>query len=402
MALVTEDLVEIQTIDWFKDIGYQYLCGYDIAHDGDTPERNDYRSVILKKILESALHRINPDIPKSSIDHALSQLLNPNIPALMSSNRQVHHWLTKGIKVEFEQDGQQIGKQLKVIDFDDPLNNDWLVVNQFTVEGIKHNRRPDLVVFVNGLPLSVIELKNAADENADIWSAFNQLQTYKQQIAGLFRSNALLVTSDGIAARVGSLSADLERFMPWRTIDGTQILPKGQPELPTLIEGVFEPRRFLDLLRWFTAFGETGDGLVKIIAGYHQYHAVNLALASTIRATFSGQAEDPAHYGLPSVREQPRGDRKAGVIWHTQGSGKSLTMVFLIKKLRSVQELNDYKVIIVNDRNDLEVQLGKTANYTGEKVDYISRIEELKPKLSSEASNITMVMLQKFQEKEKN
>jgi type I restriction enzyme, R subunit len=339
MALVTEDLVEIQTIDWFKDIGYQYLCGYDIAHDGDTPERKDYRSVILQERLEAALHRINPDIPKSSIDHALSQLLNPNIPALMSCNRQVHHWLTKGIKVEFDQDGQQIGKQLKVIDFDDPSNNDWLVVNQFTVEGIKHNRRPDLVVFVNGLPLLVIELKNAADENADIWSAFNQLQTYKTDIPDLFNYNVCLVISDGIYARMGSLSADEERFMRWRTIDGETLDPLGQHrDLETLAKGIFEKDIFLNYLRYFCLF-EDDKSIIKKIAGYHQFHAVQAAVESVVTASST------------------EGSKKGGVVWHTQGAGKSIEMACLAGRLITEPRLENPTLVMVTDRQDLDGQL---------------------------------------------
>ena len=339
MALVTEDLVEIQTIDWFKDIGYQYLCGYDIAHDGDTPERSDYRSVILKDRLESALHRINPEIPKSSIDHALSQLLNPNIPALMSCNREVHKWLTKGIKVEFEQDSQQIGKQLKVIDFDDPSNNDWLVVNQFTVEGNKHNRRPDLVVFVNGLPLSVIELKNAADENADIWSAFNQLQTYKTDIPDLFIYNVCLVISDGIYVRMGSLSADEERFMRWRTIDGESLDPLGQHrDLETLVKGIFDKDIFLNYLRYFCLF-EDDKTIIKKIAGYHQFHAVQSAVESVVTASST------------------EGSKKGGVVWHTQGAGKSIEMACLAGRLITEPRLENPTLVMVTDRQDLDGQL---------------------------------------------
>ena len=339
MALVTEDLVELQTIDWFKDIGYQYSCGYDIAHDGDTPERSDYRSVILKERLEAALHRINPDIPKPAIDHALSQLLNPNIPALMSCNRQAHNWLTKGIKVEFDQDGQPIGRQLKIIDFDDPSNNDWLVVNQFTVEGNKHNRRPDLVVFVNGLPLSVFELKNAADKNTDIWSAFNQLQTYKTDIPDLFNYNVCLVISDGIYARMGSLSADRERFMRWRTIDGEALDPLGQHrDLETLVKGIFEKDIFLNYLRYFCLF-EDDKTIIKKIAGYHQFHAVQAALESVVTASST------------------EGTKKGGVIWHTQGAGKSIEMACLAGRLITEPRLENPTLVMVTDRRDLDGQL---------------------------------------------
>ena len=339
MALVTEDKVELQTIDWFKEIGYQYLCGYDIAHDGETPERDDYRSAILKGRLKAALIRLNSDIPRASIDHALSQLLNPNIPSLISCNRQVHNWLTKGVKVEFEQDGQTIGKQLKVIDFDNPANNDWLVVNQFTMEGNKRNRRPDLVVFVNGLPVSVIELKNVADENADIWSAFNQLQTYKTDIPDLFNANVCLVISDGIYAQMGSLTADEERFMRWRTIDGETLDPLGPHRYSeTLIRGFFDQKIFLNYLRYFCLF-QDDKTITKKIAGYHQFHAVQMAVESIVTASAT------------------EGTKKGGVVWHTQGAGKSIEMACLAGRLITEPRLENPTLVIVTDRQDLDGQL---------------------------------------------
>ena len=339
MALVTEEQIEQQTIAWFNGIGYQYRRGYEIAPDGDTPERSDYRSAILTERLEAALHRINPELPKSSIDHALSQLLNPNIPALMPCNRKLHQWLTKGIMVEFEQDGQQLGKQLKVIDFDDPSNNDWLVVNQFTVKGIKHTRRPDLVVFVNGLPLAVIELKNAADVNVDIWSAFQQLQTYQTDIPDLFNPNVCLVISDGIAARMGSLSADKERFMRWRTIDGEKLDPLGaHRDLETLVKGAFNHEIFLNYLRYFCLF-EDHKTIIKKIAGYHQFHAVQAAVESVITASATA------------------GSKKGGVIWHTQGAGKSIEMACLAGRFITEPRLENPTVVVVTDRQDLDGQL---------------------------------------------
>ena len=285
MALVTEDQVELQSIEWFKNLGYKYACGYDIAVDGDVPERTDYRSVILKDRLLSALQRINPDIPVSAINTALSQLTNPNIPALMSCNRQVHSWLTKGVKVTFQERNETVGRQVKVIDYDNPVNNDWLVVNQFTIEGQKQKRRPDVLVFVNGLPLAVIELKNVADVNADIWAAYNQLQTYKNDIPDLFNYNTCLVISDGIYARLGSLSANQERFMRWRTIDGVDVDPLGQHrELETLIKGLFNKEVFLNYLRYFCIF-EDEKIVIKKIAGYHQFHAVQAAVESVVTAS---------------------------------------------------------------------------------------------------------------------
>ena len=383
MALVTEEQIEIQAIDWFKDIGYQYILGYDIAPDGDAPERSDYRSVVLRERLESALHRINSDIPKPAIDNGLSQLLNPNIPALMSCNRQMHNWLTKGVKVEFEQDGQQIGKQLKVIDFDDPSNNDWLVVNQFTVEGNKHNRRPDIVVFVNGLPLSVIELKNAADEDADIWSAFNQLQTYKADIPDLFNSNVCLVISDGIYARMGSLSAEKERFMRWRTIDGARPDPLGQHrDLETLVKGVFNQEIFLNYLRYFCLF-EDDKTIIKKIASYHQFHAVQLAVESVVAASLI------------------KGNKKGGVVWHTQGAGKSIEMACLAGRLITDPRLENPTLLMVTDRKDLDGQLfGVFAGATdllGKSPKQVDSREDLRDHLKDRPSGgIIFTTIQKF------
>jgi type I restriction enzyme R subunit len=339
MALVTEDQVELQSIDWFKDLGYQYVCGYDIAPDGDTPERTDYRSVVLEDRLLSAITRINPEIPRSAIDTALSQLMNPNIPALMPCNRQVHSWLTKGVKVTYHEGNQEVGKQLKVMDFDNPENNDWLVVNQFTIHGQKHNRRPDVIVFVNGLPISVIELKNVADENADIWAGYNQLQTYKNDIPDLFNYNTCLVISDGIYARLGSLSANEERFMRWRTIDGVEVDPLGQyRELETLIKGLFDKQTFLNYLRYFCLF-ENDKTIIKKIAGYHQFHAVQAAVESVVKASVVN------------------GTKKGGVVWHTQGAGKSIEMACLAGRLISEPRLENPTIVMVTDRQDLDGQL---------------------------------------------
>ncbi|MDA9061412.1 type I restriction endonuclease subunit R [Planktomarina temperata] len=348
MALVTEDQVELQSIEWFKELGYDYVCGYDIAPDGETPERSDYKSVVLKDRLFSALTRINPDIPQSAIAIALSQLINPNIPALMSANRQVHSWLTKGVKVTYLQGDQEVGRQLKVIDFDNRDNNEWLVVNQFTIHGQKHNRRPDVLVFVNGLPLSVLELKNAADEQADIWAAYNQLQTYKNDIPDLFNYNTCLVISDGIFARLGSLSANEERFMRWRTIDGVEVDPLGQHrELETLIKGLFNKQVFLSYLRYFCLF-EDDKTVIKKIAGYHQFHAVQAAVESVVTAS-----------GI-------EGTKKGGVVWHTQGAGKSIEMACLAGRLIAEPRLENPTLVMVTDRQDLDGQLFGVFSGAGE------------------------------------
>ncbi|MCY4264043.1 MAG: type I restriction endonuclease subunit R [Gammaproteobacteria bacterium] len=383
MALVTEDQVELQSIEWFKDLGYQYQCGYDIAVDGETPERHDYRSVVLKDRLLSALTRINPEIPNSAIDSALSQLINPNIPELISCNRQVHSWLTKGLKVTFHEGNQEIGKQLKVIDCDNPENNDWLVVNQFTFHGPKQNRRPDVLIFINGLPLAVVELKNAADEKADIWAAYNQLQTYRNDIPDLFNYNTCLVISDGIYARFGSLSANEERFMRWRTIDGVEIDPLGQHrELETLIKGLFNKQVFLSYLRYFCIF-EDEKTVIKKIAGYHQFHAVQMAVENVVIA--SGQ----------------EGSKKGGVVWQTQGAGKSLEMACLAGRLISEPRLQNPTLVIVTDRQELDGQLfgvfAGAGDLLGETPKQASSRSELREHLKNRPSGgIIFTTIQKF------
>ena len=340
MAAITENQVEQEAIGWLQDLGYDYKPGGDIASDGAAPERGDYHSVILKDRLAEALRRLNPDgIPQSAIDDGIPQLANPNIPGLLSCNRAVHEWLTKGITVTYHKGGQEIGRQLKVFDFDNPQNNDWLVVDQFTVKGVRNTRRPDLVVFVNGLPLAVFELKNPISQSADIWDAYNQLQTYAADIPDLFHYNACLVISDGIDARMGALLADKERFMRWRTIDGDTTDPLGENRaLETLIRGAFRQDVFLNYLRDFCLF-EEGNPVTKKIAAYHQYHAVQKAVESIVRESAAG------------------GSKQGGVVWHTQGAGKSIEMAFLAGRLVREPDLKNPTLVMVTDRLNLDWQL---------------------------------------------
>ena len=298
----TESIVEEAALAWLEELGYQVLHGPDIAFDAPDAERSDpnYRDVILEGRLRQALVRLNPGLPSDALEDAYRKLTRLDAPSLIERNRATHRMLVDGITVEYRRaDGSIAGAQAKVIDFDDPDNNDWLAVNQFTVAEGQHTRRPDVVVFVNGLPLAVIELKNAADENATIWTAFHQLQTYQAQIPALFASNAVLVVSDGVQARIGALGAGQEWFKPWRTITGVGDAPASMTELQVLLEGVFDRRRFLDLLRYFVVFEDQGHGkLIKKLAGYHQFHAVNVAVEETLRA-----AEIDSVHG---IREQAR------------------------------------------------------------------------------------------------
>jgi type I restriction enzyme R subunit len=369
MAFLSEAQLETALLEQLASLGYACASDDLIGPDGKQPERSAYDEVVLKARLSAAVARLNPALPAEAQADAMRRLTQSELPNLLEENRRIHRLLTEGADVEYyAEDGTLTAGKVRLIDFERPVNNDWLAVQQFTVVAGQARRRPDVVLFVNGLPLAVVELKAPGGENATLDGAFNQLQTYKQQIPALFRSNALLVTSDGLSARVGSLSADPERFMPWRTTDGTRIEPKGMPELATLIEGVFEPGRFLDLLRHFTVFGESPSGLIKIIAGYHQFHAVKKAVISTLRASFSplppgegsGVRDDPSIYGLPSVKDQPPGDHKAGVIWHTQGSGKSLLMAFYAGLLVADPRMANPTLVVLTDRNDLDDQLFTT------------------------------------------
>ena len=361
MAFLTEAQLEQALMAQLASLGYETVSDDDIGPDGPSPARHAYDEVVLEARLHAAVARLNPRIPEEARLEAARRLTQFELPVLLEENRRLHHLLTEGVDVEYRGEDDAItGGKVQLIDFEQLSNNDWLAVRQFTVVAGQHRRRPDVVVFVNGLPLAVVELKAPGGATATLTGAYNQLQTYKHQIPALFRTNALLATSDGLTARVGSLSADLERFMPWRTTDGRQIEPKGTPELDVLIEGVFDRRRLLDMLRHFTVFGELGGTLVKIIAGYHQFHAVQKAVTSTLRASRTDQAEDPSEYNLPGVDRQPAGDRKAGVIWHTQGSGKSLLMAFYAGMLIQHPGMANPTLVVLTDRNDLDDQLFAT------------------------------------------
>lgn len=343
MTFLTEDDIEKALIARFGELGYANAPDAIIGPDGTEPERSAYDDVILRGRLEAAVERLNPHIPPEAREEAIKQVLGSESASLVEENRRLHRLIVEGVDVEFHaEDGTIRGDKVRLVELDEPDANDWLVVDQMVVIESGRNRRPDVVVFVNGLPLAVVELKNPGAETATLTTAYNQLQTYKAEIPSLFRTNAVLVTSDGTLARVGSLTANEERFMPWRTTDGREVAPKGSPEMDVLIEGVFEKRRFLELIRDFTVFGDTGSGIVKIIAGYHQFHAVKKAVQSTLRAT----AID--------------GDRKAGVIWHTQGSGKSLLMAFFAGQLVRHPQMENPTIVVLTDRNDLDDQLFQT------------------------------------------
>jgi type I restriction enzyme R subunit len=361
----TESVIEEAALGWMADLNYQVDFGPDLAYDGVKPERASYQEVFLPGRLQDALRRINPTLPEEALQEAFRQLTHPDQPALLRNNHVFHRLLVEGIPVDYK-DAQErlISRRVWAIDWEEVDNNDWLALNQFTVEASyqngKVNRRPDVVIFVNGLPLAVIELKNPADENATIWSAFNQLQTYKEQIPALFVYNEVLVISDGLNARIGSLTAGKEWFLPWKTIEGETTAPASVTQLEVLLRGVFEKRRFLDLIRYFIVFEQDrGAPTVKKIAGYHQFHAVNAAVEETIRAARAERAlrELRGRYTVSRMPDGEPGDRRIGVVWHTQGAGKSLTMVFYAGRLAIHPEMENPTIVVITDRNDLDGQL---------------------------------------------
>jgi type I restriction enzyme R subunit len=361
-AGIVESTVESAALAWLSELGWQVKHSSEIAPDGLFAERQDYGQVVLNQRLRDALARLNLDLPPEALQDAFRKLVNPPGATLEQRNRALHRMLVDGVTVEYRRpDGAIAGAQARVLDFDTPENNDWLAVNQYTVVENRHTRRPDVVLFVNGLPLAVLELKNPADEQATIWSAYQQLQTYKQEIPSLFVYNEVLVISDGLEARIGTLTADRDRFMPWRTITGEAIAPPGLPQLEVLVRGVFEPKRFLQLVRDFIVFEDEGGGkLAKKMAGYHQFHAVNVAVEETLRAAelqASAIAEETGRYEAGRKPGGKPGDRRIGVIWHTQGAGKSLTMVFYAGRIIRHPAMENPTIVVLTDRNDLDGQL---------------------------------------------
>lgn len=343
MAFISEAELEDTVLNQLESVGYPVKSEDEVGPDGSDPLRESHVEVIFTKILSKLVAKLNPGLPEEAQHDAVRKITQSELPTLLSENRRIHKLITDGVDVEyFAKDGTLTSGKVKIVDFETPSNNEWFAVSQFVVINGQNCRRPDVVLFLNGLPIVVIELKAPGSENATVGSAFNQLQTYKEQVPQLFQTNAALVISDGIISRVGSLSADFERFMPWRTKDGKEILSKGYPELPTLIEGVLGHDRILRLMKDFTVFGETGSELIKIIAGYHQFHATLAALEKTIEAT------------------KADGSRKVGVIWHTQGSGKSLLMAFYAGQLVRSSKLKNPTIVIITDRNDLDEQLHNT------------------------------------------
>ena len=416
--MLTESAIETFAIKLFERLGYIYLHGPDIAPDSDSPERSSYAEVLLPGRMAQAAGRINHKLPRDVVEMALKEVQRAQSPDLLASNEAFHRLLTEGVPVNLQKDGDTRGERVWLIDFARPKNNEFVVANQFTVIESHQKKRPDLVLFVNGIPLVVIELKNAADENATLKSAYQQIETYKQAIPSLFTSNALVVISDGLEAKAGSISASLSRFMAWKSADGKAEASHLVSQLETLITGMLNQGTLLDLVRHFIVFekgskedpqtGQITISTIKKLAAYHQYYAVNAAVASTLRAADMGGPlsvrENPASYGLPGIANQPKGDMKAGVVWHTQGSGKSLSMVFYTGKI--VLALDNPTVLVITDRNDLDDQLFDTFAASKqllrqEPVQAKDR-EHLKSLLKVAAGGVVFSTIQKFQPDEGN
>ncbi len=380
-----EAQIEAISLDYFRGLGYAYVHGPDIAPDGDTPERTDYGQVVLIQRLRDALRRINPGMPNEVFEDAIRQCTRTDSPDLIVNNRVFHRLLTDGVDVSWRDDGRQRHSKVWLIQRDPAKidQNEFLVVNQFTVVEDRRNRRPDVVVFVNGLPLGIIELKNPAEEKATIRHAFNQLQTYKRDIPGLFVFNEMMVISDGLFAKAGTLTAGWDRFQPWRTTDGSTLAPKSAVQLEVLIKGVFEKRRFLDYVLNFITFEDDGKAIAKKAAAYHQFWAVNKAMDCTVEAI------------------SPCGDRRIGVVWHTQGSGKSLSMAFYGGKIIKHPAMENPTLVVITDRNDLDDQLFGTFSTNSEllrqkPVQAESR-EHLKELLRVASGGVVFTTLQKFE-----
>ena len=380
MPHITESHIEEAALEILDGLGYKILHGPDISPDGENPERSSYENVVLVERLKEAIDKLNPTIPDEAKERAIKQILRTESSKLVTNNKNFHNYLVNGVDVEYRYEGRIKGDIVKIFDFENPENNDFLAVNQFTVIEGSHNRRPDIVLFVNGLPLAVIELKNPADEEATIGSAYRQLQTYKEEIPSLFTYNELLVVSDGTQAKAGTITSNQEWFLPWKTIEGKELAPRALPQLQVLLQGVFEKERCLDIIRNFITFEKRRRQTTKILAAYHQYHTTNKAIKKTIEAI--------------------NRDKRVGVVWHTQGSGKSLTMVFYAGKLILHKKLENPTIVVLTDRNDLDDQLFNTFSASQsllrQSPAQAKDREDLKKSLNVASGGIVFTTIQKF------
>ncbi len=406
MSTLNESVIEQAALAWLESAGWAIRNGAEIAPGELAAERRDYGEVVLAGRLRGALTRLNPQLPADAIEDAFRKLTRPEGPDLVTRNRAMHGLLVDGVTVEYRNDDGEIrGAQARVLDFEQVAANDWLAVNQFTVTQNKHKRRPDVVLFVNGLPLAVLELKNAVDEKATIWTAFQQFQTYKAEIDSLFATNVVLGISDGVDARVGTLTAGREWFKPWRTVSGERLAEAHVPELQVLLEGLFAPSRFLELVRDFVVFEDDGGKIVKKMAGYHQFHAVKVAVGETLRAAAlsrqsGGVAEAPGRYEAGARAGGKQGDRRIGVVWHTQGSGKSLTMAFYAGRIIREPAMRNPTIVVLTDRNDLDDQLfgtfSRCAQLLRQPPVQAENADHLRELLRVDAGGVVFTTIQKF------
>ena len=386
---MNETQLENLCLDWFSENGWEVVHGVDIAPDSSNPLRKDYKQVLIESDLQTAFERLNPHLPVSCFEQVLQKLSKPESLDLITNNRAFHRMLIEGVPVSYKKEDDWVNDHAFLVDFNHVYQNRFVAINQFTIQGTKQPRRPDIICFINGIPFAVLELKSPTDENADIWDAFNQLQTYKEEVSDLFVFNEALVVSDGITARVGSLTASQERFLPWRTIKNEDDKPQLEWELETVIRGFFDRGLFLDYIRFFVLFETDGGSqqaagaTIKKIAGYHQFHAVREAVQSTIAAA------------------NPTGDKKAGVVWHTQGSGKSISMCCYAGKLLQQPAMQNPTLLIVTDRNDLDGQLFETFSQAQELLKQTpvqaNNRDELRQLLAErESGGIIFTTVQKF------
>ena len=406
MTPFTESTVEAAALEWLENLGWGIAHGPDIAPETGAAERADYTEVVLERRLRDALDRLNPELPAEALDDAFRKLVRPEGTTLEARNRAFHRLLVNGANVEHRTTGGTIrGAQVSVLDHANPANNDWLAVNQFTVVEGEHERRPDIVLFVNGLPLGLIELKNPTDEKATVWTAWDQLQTYKAELSNLFAFNAALIASDGVKARLGTLTAGREWFKPWRTITGETVAGPHLPQLRVMLEGMCERGRFLSLVRDFIVFEDDGGALAKKMAGYHQFHAVETAVGETLRAAALQRelrrvAEPRGRYENGRRPGGAPGDRRIGVVWHTQGSGKSLTMAFYAGRIIREPTMDNPTVVVLTDRNDLDDQLFGTFARCQDllrqpPVQAVDRAD-LRAKLAVQSGGVVFTTIQKF------
>ena len=405
MTTLTEDDVEQAALAYLRGVGWQTAYGPDIGPGGQCPERDGYGAVVLERRLRDALARLNPELPAEALDDAFRKLTRPEGATLEARNRAFHRMLVAGVTVEYRAGDAIRGAQASVLDYANPAANDWLAVNQLTVAERDHSRRADIALFVNGLPLGLIELKNPADEDADIWAAWRQLRTYREELPSLFALNELLIVSDGTEARLGTLTAGREWFKPWRTIEGKRLAEPEALELRVLLEGVCERERLLALIRDFIVFEENGGALVKKLAGYHQFHAVRAAVAETLRAAHRPQparsvGEEPGRYEAGQRPGGEPGDRRIGVVWHTQGSGKSLTMAFYAGAIAREPAMRNPTLVILTDRNDLDEQLfgafARCEDLLGQAPTQAESRADLREKLSVASGGVVFTTIQKF------